>query len=349
MSKRKQPVSSSNSDSYQTMSKRKQPRTTNIDEEIIDLIKLLTNESYESFTDMQKDMIKKYFDYRCLFDFQDRIPIKQKEISQAKSDNISFQQAIYGKKPFCNYGEKCFRTNEKHKKKFLHYDEKTIKLIQFKEKELSYLKKYKKIHYLLLKKYNNNNIDSIIIEKAKIFTDFLIDSFNHLNNNDFEILVTKLRDFEIPISNSIDKFKTIYGLECPTFALLMTFILNIDNEKYKVNKYSFLLSLLDQSGVSGTYKKELIEKKFKDVFDLYIEKIYNHNNTVLDSNTIAVNTLAYFLSNLDDTTNSFGKKKKTKKRKKKKIKTIKKPKIKKPKIKKGRIITKKMKKKLIKK
>ena len=265
---------------------------------IVDLINQLIPEYYRMHP-IQKQLLEKYFNYRVLFNLDDRIGIKHANIDRTKQiDEADIRKTIPegAKRPICKFGEKCFRKNPVHLRDFLHYRESTIKTIERYNREIETLKMHGLIYDSIT--HNNKNNTNYIIKAAKEFADFVLTQYQSLETDRFMRLLSLLGEFEQPINPEYDSQE--YGLECPGFAIIMTWIMNIDDPIYGNESLASLFSILDQIPVSGSYNKERIRREMPLVYQIYIEQMYPEQSRVIrDDPLISNNTLMDYLDKMD--------------------------------------------------
>ena len=249
---------------------------------------------------IQKQLLEKYFNYRVLFNLDDRIGIKHANIERTKQIDKAYirKTTPYGAKlPICKFGEKCFRKNPVHLRDFLHYRESTIKTIERYNREIEILKIHRLIHESIPHTDNKNN-ETRIIDAAKEFADFVLRQYQSLETDRFMRLLSLLGEFEQPINPEYDSQE--YGLECPGFAIIMTWIVNIHNPTYGNETLASLFSILDQIPVSGSYNKERISREMPSVYHLYIEEMYPYqSHSIRDDPLVSNNTMMDYLDKLN--------------------------------------------------
>ena len=265
---------------------------------IVELIRRLIPE-YDTLHPIQKQLLEKYFYYRVLFNLHDRIGIKHANIDRAKQIDEAYirKTTSYGaKRSICKFGEKCFRNNPVHLRDFLHYRESTIKTIERYNREIETLKMHGLIYDSIT--HNNKNNTNYIIKAAKEFADFVLTQYQSLETDRFMRLLSLLGEFEQPINPEYDSQE--YGLECPGFAIIMTWIVNIHNPTYSNETLTSLFSILDQIPVSGSYNKERIRREMPSVYHLYIEEMYPvQSHSIRDDPLVSNNTMIDYLDKLD--------------------------------------------------
>jgi hypothetical protein len=270
---------------------------------IVELIRRLIPE-YDTLHPIQKQLLEKYFYYRVLFNLHDRIGIKHANIERAKQIDEAYirKTTPYGvKRSICKFGEKCFRNNPVHLRDFLHYRETTKKTIERYNREIENLKIHGLIHESITHNDNhtdNKNNETRIIEAAKEFADFVLTQYQSLETDRFMRLLSLLGEFEQPINPEYDSQE--YGLECPGFAIITTWIVNIRDPTYGNASLTSLFSILDQIPISGSYDKERIHREMPLVYQIYAEQMYpNQSRSIRDDPLVSNNTLMDYLDKLD--------------------------------------------------
>lgn len=265
------------------------------------LIKLMVR-GHDKLDATTKELVEKYFNYRILFDLGERSKLKLENLKMLKKDDELYVRATTpgGKtKRMCQYGENCFRKNREHLSDFLHYTDRGLQKIATYKGSIKMLLEHQKLYRDITSNMTPNRLNMIIIERAKIFTDAVLSLYRTLDTDTFTTTMYILSEFEQPINTETNILD--YGLECPGFAILMTFIYNIENEEYRQETYSGLFSLLDQIPISGSYKKTEIERLFPRVYSVYMRSINPvQGNYIRNDPIISNNTMMDFLANIED-------------------------------------------------
>lgn len=265
------------------------------------IIKLMVR-GHDNLDETTKELVEKYFNYRILFDLDERIKLKFENLKMLKKDDEVYVRATTqgGKtKRMCQYGENCFRKNKEHIEDFLHYSDRGLQKIATYKGAIKLLLEHQKLYRYITSNMSTNRLNILIIERAKIFTDTVLLLYRSLDIDAFTTTMYILSEFEQPINTETSNIN--YGLECPGFAILMTFIYNIDNGEYRQETYSGLFSLLDQIPISGSYKKTDIKHMFPRVHSVYMISMYpEQGNYIRNDPIISNNTMMDFLSNIED-------------------------------------------------
>ena len=265
------------------------------------LIKLMVR-GHDKLGAKTKELVEKYFNYRILFDLDERIKLKFENLKMLKKDDELYVRATTPggqTKRMCQYGENCFRKNKEHLSDFLHYTDRGLQKIATYKGTIKLLLEHQKIYRNIAANMSPNRLNMFIIERAKIFTDTVLSLYRSLDTDTFTTTMYILSEFEQPINTETNILD--YGLECPGFAILMTFIYNIENEEYRQETYSVLFSLLDQIPISGSYKKTVIERLFPRVYSVYMWSINpKQGNYIRNDPIISNNTMMDFLQNIED-------------------------------------------------
>ena len=263
---------------------------------------------YDSMHPIQQELLEKYFNYRVLFDLQDRFKIKQKNIERLQRQDIASVRATTPggyRKHVCKFGHACFRKNPEHLEEYLHYSKAVKNRIDRYMIDIELLESHQQHHLnkLQTQGQSHNQVENKIAT-AKQFADFVLTQYNTLETDRFMQLLQLLAQFEQPINPELDNQD--YGLECPGFAIIMTWIMNIHDTKYRKKSLAIFFSLLDQIPVSGSYNKETIQKEIPPVNSAYRDNIYpEQGRYIRDDPLISNNTMADYLDNLsDDDTNT---------------------------------------------
>ena len=262
---------------------------------------------YDAMHPIQQELLEKYFNYRVLFDLEDRIQIKQKNIERLQRLDITSVRAttpVGNRKHVCKFGDACFRKNPKHMQEYLHYTDMTKRRIERYMREIELLEAHQQ-YYLTYSQNNsqNNNQVENKIAAAKQLGDFVLTQYHTLETDRFMRLLQLLSQFEQPINPELDNQE--YGLECPGFAIIMIWIINIHDPTYADTNLATLFSLLDQIPVSGSYNKQRIQKEMPRVYRAYIDNIYiGQGRYIRDDPLISNNTMMDYLDKLSsDRTN----------------------------------------------
>ena len=258
---------------------------------------------YDNMHPTQQELLEKYFNYRVLFDLDDRIQMKLANIERLQRQDIASVRTTTpggNKKHVCKFGHACFRKNPEHSRDFLHYTDVTKRRVERYMREIELLKAHQQHH---LNKHDNytqkHNIVKDQIDAAKQLADFVLMQYQTLETDRFMRLLQLLSEFEQPINPELDSQE--YGLECPGFAIIMTWIINIDDSRYGDTNLATLFSLLDQIPVSGSYNKERIQKEMSEVYKAYIDNIYpEQGRYIRDDPLISNNTMADYLDKLSE-------------------------------------------------
>jgi len=251
----------------------------------------------------QQELLEKYFNYRVLFDLDDRIQMKLANIERLQRQDIASVRTTTpggNKKHVCKFGHACFRKNPEHSRDFLHYTDVTKRRVDRYMREIELLKAHQQHH---LNKQDNyiqkHNIVKDKIDAAKQLADFVLMQYQTLETDRFMRLLQLLSEFEQPINPEADSQE--YGLECPGFAIIMSWIINIHDPTYGDTSLATLFSLLDQIPVSGSYNKERIQKEMPQVYRVYIDNIYpEQGRYIRDDPLISNNTMADYLDKLSE-------------------------------------------------
>ena len=258
---------------------------------------------YDDMHPIQQELLEKYFNYRVLFDLEDRIQIKQKNIERLQRLDIASVRATTpggNRKHVCKFGHACFRKNPEHMQEYLHYTDMTKRRIERYMREIELLELHQRYHLTYSQSQNHNHNYNHIENKiaaAKQLGDFVLTQYNTLETDRFMRLLQLLSEFEQPINPELDNQE--YGLECPGFAIIMTWIINIHDPTYADTNLATLFSLLDQIPVSGSYNKQRIQKEMPRVYRAYIDNIYTgQGRYIRDDPLISNNTMMDYLDKL---------------------------------------------------
>ena len=167
-------------------------------------------------------------------------------------------------------------------------------------REIELLEAHQQHNFNKLDKYSHNDNHNAIkdkIDAAKQFADFVLMQYQTLETDRFMRLLQLLSEFEQPINPEADSQE--YGLECPGFAIIMSWIINIYDPTYGDTSLTTLFSLLDQIPVSGSYNKERIEREMPEVYRAYIDNIYpEQGRYIRDDPLISNNTIMDYLDKM---------------------------------------------------
>lgn len=265
---------------------------------------------YDAMHPTQQELLEKYFNYRVLFDLDDRIKMKHTNIERLQRQDIASVRATTPRgngKHVCKFGHACFRKNPEHMQDFLHYTNATKRRIERYMREIELLEAHQRYHltYSQSQSHNHNHIENKIAA-AKQLGDFVLSQYQTLETDRFMRLLQLLSEFEQPINPEVDSQE--YGLECPGFAIIMTWIINIHDPTYANTDLATLFSLLDQIPVSGSYNKQRIQKEMTRVYRAYIDNIYpGQGRYIRDDPLISNNTMMDYLDKLSGTNPSLEK------------------------------------------
>ena len=267
---------------------------------------------YDAMHPIQQELLEKYFNYRLLFDLEDRIKRKHTNIERLQHQDIAYVRATTpggNIKHVCKFGHACFRKNPEHIQDFLHYTNATKRRIERYMRDIELLEAHQQYHLNKRDKYsqtdNHNHVENKIAA-AKQLADFVLSQYNTLETDRFMRLLQLLIEFEQPINPELDNQE--YGLECPGFAIIMTWIINIHDPTYADNDLATLFSLLDQIPVSGSYNKQTIKREMPEVYKAYIDNIYpGQGRYIRDDPLISNNTMMDYLDKLSGTNPSLEK------------------------------------------
>lgn len=247
-----------------------------------------------------KELIKLYFNYRTCFDLSGRIKIKQKNLFYVIQRDISEIKTIKGlpnTKQICKHGIKCYRKNANHLSEYIHHSSNAIKLMQNLNRDIFILTKHQEIYEE--KKLPNQDLK----ELAKNFTDKVTHMYKEFASlekmEDFDKILHLLVQFEQPIDSNSGRLE--YGFECPGFAILMTFILNIEQYLDERYNYDTMFTMLDGVPISGTYLKEDIKKSFNEVLDKFNQNIKPLlHESIKNDRIISINTFAQLFNKQEE-------------------------------------------------
>ena len=267
---------------------------------------------YDAMHPIQQELLEKYFNYRVLFDLKDRIKMKHTNIERLQRQDIASVRATTpggNRKHVCKFGHACFRKNPEHMQDFLHYTKATKQRIERYMREIELLEIHQQYHLNRQEKYSQTDIHNHIENKiaaAKQLGDFVLSQYQTLETDRFMRLLQLLSEFEQPINPEVDSQE--YGLECPGFAIIMTWIINIHDPTYADPSLATLFSLLDQIPVSGSYNKQRIQKEMPRVYRAYIDNIYpGQGRYIRDDPLISNNTMMDYLDKLSESNSSLEK------------------------------------------
>ena len=260
---------------------------------------------YDAMHPTQQELLEKYFNYRVLFDLDDRIKMKLANIERTQRQDIASVRTTTpggNRKHVCKFGHACFRKNEEHSRDFLHYTDVTKRRVERYMREIELLEAHQQHHLNRQDNYSHNDNNNAIkdkIDAAKQLADFGLMQYQTLETDRFMRLLQLLSEFEHPINPEADSQE--YGLECPGFAIIMSWIINIHDPTYSDPSLATLFSLLDQIPVSGSYNKERIQKEMPRVYKAYIDNIYpGQSRYIRDDPLISNNTMADYLDKLSE-------------------------------------------------
>lgn len=243
----------------------------------IDTALLLINPNYASFApdNPVRTLLVAYYKYRSCFDVSSELKMKQDLLN------------IYIKDQY-NYEIK------KHDNEKIHESRKIIEELEICNRIFALRRGMRENSYLKKR------------ELAKAFTNEVIRIYkaDKYSDEDFYNIFGNLQIFERTFKDHPGAaILNDYYFYNPIFAILMAFILNIDDylreNTHPSKLFSSMFGYMDQTGVSGTYSLVKIKRYFPDVFTAYERKVkteFSYGSDFYNSPIIGVNTMSNFFS-----------------------------------------------------
>ena len=243
-----------------------------------------------------RKLLVAYYKYRSCFDFSKEIYLKNTTMQQKISESNKYEKhysKLHPKATPCKWGDKCHSHETYHKHRYIHYMPPVYAYINSLSHEIAELERCQAI--FLQRRNLKEDLDIKKREFAQDFTIQIINIYLNYSADEFTQMIVKLQDFERPVHPRGDNLE--YFLYNPIFAILMSFILHITDyikENNADKPFSAMFGYMDQTGISGTYKLDKINRFFPDVYKIYETQILKYLSPELRDPIIGVNTLSAF-------------------------------------------------------